>query len=140
MHVNRTIILAFAALAAAGCGSATAVQARFEGFAPVAGGLFVVRWTDANGSEIAGSRQSQGVPAAGVLQFQFNLPTGTPLRLQYFIDQNDNRLWDGPVTTGEPSWDRDISLPPPVHNRDSITLTVGYQTQFAAVPADFKAP
>ncbi len=106
----------------------------------MAGGLFVVRWTDANGSEIAGSRQSQGVPTAGVMNFQFNLPTGAPVRLQYFIDQNDNRIWDGPVGTGEPSWDRDVSLPAPVHNHDTITLTVGYGTQFAAVPADFKAP
>ncbi len=133
-------LLVVPAFALLGCGSRIPVNATFEDFTPVAGGVFVVRWADTADRELLGTRQSAQVPSSGLVQFQFTLPTSVPLRLQYFIDQNGNGKWDGPVGTGEPSWNRETSLPAPVHNRDTIALTVGYGTSYAAVPDDFKAP
>jgi hypothetical protein len=124
----------------AGCGgspSDTVIQ--FEGFTQNAAQLFVVRVTE-GGHEKPGTRQSAGIRSDGSVQFQFLLVAETQYHLQYYVDVNDNTRWDGPVDTGEPSWDRAMTLPAPLHNRDTIVLTVGYDTHFTGVPDDFTAP
>ena len=134
------LLTAALTLGLAGCGAGP-VQTfvTFGGFIEHANKLLVVRFVE-GGKEKLGTRQSVGLRPDGSCRLEFNLVPETPYRLQYFVDDNANGKWDGPVGQGEHSWDRSVSLPRPLQNHDSLAVTVGHDTNHSELPADFVAP
>ncbi|MFT3835624.1 MAG: hypothetical protein QM723_01335 [Myxococcaceae bacterium] len=100
----------------------------------------VARFVDGDGGTLSDSKVRAGRFAQnGSVELDFHVPLEVPVRLQYFVDENGNKKWDGPVATGEPSWDRALTIKP---TPDGVEpkLFILWQTDFAAVPDDLVAP
>ena len=123
-----------------GCGaSPSSTFIAFSGFTEHGGEPLVVRIVE-GADEKLGTRQVAPLGVDGSQRFEFSLVAETRYRLQYFTDSNANGQWDGPVDSGEHSWDRALSLPRPLHNYDAIEVSIGHDRLHAPLPADFRAP
>ena len=121
------------------CAGASRVTMTYSGFNEHAGKKLAMRLRQGS-SELAGSRQGVIVDTAGRAVFLLSLAVETEYQHQYFIDDNGNGIWDGPLDTGEHSWSKVLIIPAPTRNADSIALTIAHDNNHSAIPPDFTAP